>query len=497
MCLALGASRFRLAGGVALEGVLLSLAGAGLAVPVVGWLFAGVRTLQLPGGIAIELLDLGLDPAILGIVTASAAGVTLLVSLLASLFSFSTNVADALRSRGGSSSRVMSRPTRALLVTGQVAVAMVLVGGAALFARSVSAALSLNPAFDTTRTVTGSVYLGQYGYTPARAAAFFEDLRGRLRTNPAIRSVSVISFRGGMMSSGRLVVDDQPRRFASMVTFIGIDDRYFETIGVRVTRGRNFTADDREGSMLVAIVSESFGRAITGGGNPIGHRITMPWRRANRPADVLEIVGVVPDLITRVTTLQPLDMYTPMAQSGPDTGRTIVLRAASNADAARREAVGAIRQMDRAITVRPMQTIDEALAEQMGPQRLGARVMGALGVIAILLTALGSYVVAETTAVLRRREMGIRAALGARGAALARLVLLQTGRLVVAGLLLGLGLAWMAASTVRALLFHVQPLDPVTLASVAVLILLVSLAISLKPALRAARVDLAQVLREE
>jgi ABC-type antimicrobial peptide transport system permease subunit len=153
--------------------------------------------------------------------------------------------------------------------------------------------------------------------------------------------------------------------------------------------------------------------------------------------------------------------------------------------------------MDRLITVRPMLTIDERLAEQMGPQRLGAAVMGGLGFVAALLAALGSYVVAETTAVLRRREMGIRAALGARGTQLARMVLLQTGRLVGAGLVLGLGVAWLGTGTIRALLFRTAPLDPLILGGVAGLILLVSLAVSLKPALRTARVDLAGVLREE
>ncbi len=497
VCLALGASRVRLASSVALESLLLAAAGTVLAVPVARWLLAGVRGLQLPGGIDVEALDLGVDAGVLAAGAGCAALLTLLVALAASHIGFSASVADAIGWRGGSASRSPSRPTRTLLVTGQVAVALVLVGGAGLFARSVSAALSLNPGFDTTRIVTGSVSLGPHGYDAVRAASFFEDLGSRLRTNPAIRSVSTITSDSGMGAGGQLIVDTQRRSFASGVGFVAIDDRYFEAMGVRVTRGRNFTVDDREGSALVAIVSESFGRAIAGGGDPLGHTVTMPFRRINRPADVVQIVGVVPDLITTVSDLQPLRMYRPLAQSGTSTGRTVVVRATSGADAARRAVLGTIRQMDRLITVRPMLTIDERLAEQMGPQRLGAAVMGGLGFVAALLAALGSYVVAETTAVLRRREMGIRAALGARGTQLARMVLLQTGRLVGAGLVLGLGVAWLGTGTIRALLFRTAPLDPLILGGVAGLILLVSLAVSLKPALRTARVDLAGVLREE
>jgi ABC-type antimicrobial peptide transport system permease subunit len=223
----------------------------------------------------------------------------------------------------------------------------------------------------------------------------------------------------------------------------------------------------------------------------------MPYNKIGQPPDVLQVVGVVPDLITSVTTLEPLVMYTPIAQAPPNTYRTLVVRAAHHADAVRREVLGTIRQIDRGVTPAPMLTIDERLAAQMGPQRFGALVMGALGFIAVLLTLVGSYVVAESMAVLRRREMAIRAALGAKSVQLGVMVLAQTGRLVGFGLLCGLALAWMGASTIRALLFRIQPLDPITLASVAVLILLLSLAVSVKPALRVARVDLSRALREE
>lgn len=141
--------------------------------------------------------------------------------------------------------------------------------------------------------------------------------------------------------------------------------------------------------------------------------------------------------------------------------------------------------------------MQERLARQMSVQRFGAVVLGALGGIAVLLTILGTYVLAESMAALRMREMGVRAALGATRAQLAALVLLQTGRLVGAGLLAGLLLAWLGAGTIRAFMFRVQPLDPATLTVVASLILGLALLVSLRPALRAARVDLASVLRSE
>jgi predicted permease len=497
MCLALGASRTRLARGVAIEGAMLSLAGAALAVPVATWLFAGVRGFQLPGGVDIDALDLTMDVRVLAVAAGCAVASTILIALVAGAFGFSAEIADALRSRSGATPRLTRRRTRTLLVAGQVAVALVLITGAGLFARSLMATLSLNPGFDTGRIVSADVSLGSYGYTPVRATAFFEDLFERLSTNPAIRRASMTVGAGGMSIGGHLVIDGQPRELPSTVPFMAVDQHYFDTIGVRVLRGRRFSRDDTEQSLPAGIVSESFGRLIANAGSPTGHRITMPFSRPPAPPPVVEIVGVVPDLVTRVDTLEPLVLYRPLAQVPASTGRTIVLWAAADAVAARREAMGAVRRIDATVTPGPMLTIDEHLGRQMSAQRFGMTVLGALGVIAVLLTLLGTYVLAESMAVMRMREMGIRAALGASQRQLGTIVLAETGRLVGLGLLTGLVLASMGAGLIRALLFGVQPLDPATLAGVSAMILLLTLMVSLRPALRAASVDLARALKEE
>ena len=497
MCLALGASRARLARGVAFEGAMVSLAGATLALPIAQWLFAGLRTFQLPGRVDVDLLDLAVDLRALGLAVTCAVAATLLIALIAGAFGFSADIADALRSRAGATPRMTRRRTRALLIAGQVAVALVLLAGAGLFARSLMAALSLNPGFDTHRIVTGGVSLTSYGYTPIRATAFFDDLAARLRANPAIRFAAMSgSGAGGVTSANRLIIDGQPRENLT-VSFTAVDRHYFETIGAHIVKGRDFSRDDTEHSPLVGIASESFGRLIAYGGDPTGHRITMPFRRPPAPPPVVEIVGVVPDLITNVSTLEPLVLYVPLAQQAPSTSRTIVLRAAADPNAARREALSAIRQLDSTITPSPMITIDERIGTQMSAQRFGIVVLGVLGVIAVLLTVLGTYVLAESMAVMRMREMGIRAALGASRRQLAAIVLAETGRLIGFGLAVGLLLAWMGAGLIRAFLFRVQPFDPATLTGVSALILFLALVVSLRPALHAARVDLGHVLREE
>jgi ABC-type antimicrobial peptide transport system permease subunit len=148
------------------------------------------------------------------------------------------------------------------------------------------------------------------------------------------------------------------------------------------------------------------------------------------------------------------------------------------------------------VVPRPPLTLAQQIERQMGPQRFGRIVLGALGAIALLLTAMGTYVLSESMAVLRLREMGIRAALGATRRQLGGLVFAEVARLVGGGLIVGLILASSGASTIRAFLFEVQPFDPVTLLAAAFAILTLAFAVSLGPALYAARVDLGRVLRD-
>jgi putative ABC transport system permease protein len=173
------------------------------------------------------------------------------------------------------------------------------------------------------------------------------------------------------------------------------------------------------------------------------------------------------------------------------------MRAAGEPAAAMREALATARTLDSRVTLTNMMTLDEQIGRQMNPQRFGVYVLGALGGIALLQTVLGTYVVAQALVVRRRRELGIRAALGARNAHLRSLVLRDTARLVGIGLIAGLALAVAGARLIRSLLYQVEPLDPFILVSVAVAILGLALLVSLRPALAATRVDLTRVLRED
>jgi ABC-type antimicrobial peptide transport system permease subunit len=344
--------------------------------------------------------------------------------------------------------------------------------------------------------VTGSLALGPHGYTPDRAAVFFDELRERIERHPGIESVGYDDWEGGMSAGGTTHVNGVARRFPSMVNHIYIDERYFTTVGQPVLRGRDFTKTDGAMAPRVTIVSKSLGRLLAEGGDALGIRIRDYGSRRGQPADEIAVVGVVPDVITNFTVTEPLVMYLPFTQRSPDTSRRLTFRTSGDPAAVNREVLSTIKQIDPAVTAPALLTINDQLKRQMSAQQFGATVMGALGVIAAILTLLGTYVLAESMTVIRRREMGIRAALGATRRQLGSSVLRESAVLVGIGLIVGLGLAWLGANMIRSFLFQVQPLDIPTLSMVAAMILVLALAVSLRPAINATRVDLAKLLKD-
>jgi predicted permease len=496
MCLALGASRLRLASGIALEGAVLAAAGATLAVPLAWWLFGALRSYRLPGRVSIDRLSLGIDPGIILAAAAAAVAVTMLMALVAATTAFSANVADALRTRAGGTPRITRRRMRSGLVTAQVAMTLVLLAGAALFGKSLLAALRLNPGFDTARLVTADIPLSAAGYTRVRRQDFFAELVTRLDRTPSIDSAAMMQWQGGMTPNGVLTIDGLPRKFPSLVSYVAVDDRYFRTMGMPILRGRDFDPTDSITTPLVVIVSESFGRVLAEGADPLGHKIRETHSKIGEEPATTTIVGIVPDIVTNVSVLEPLVIYYSLAQQTLERP-SIVVKAAGDAARAKADVLAAVKDLDATLAPAPFMTMQEQIVRQMGPQGFGALVLGVLGAIAVFLTLLGAYVLAESMAAVRRREVGIRAALGATRASLSRLLIGETLRLVGIGIAAGLAIAWLGAGTIRAFLYQVEPLDWTALIMASAAVLVLTLAVSVRPVLRSSRADLAQVLRDE
>jgi predicted permease len=487
----------RLIRGVLLESVWLSCGGLLLAVPLTAGLLAAARTYELPGRISVDWLAMSVDARVALLAAAVVITATLVIGLMAAGVGLGGQVVDVLRGRSGATMRLSRRRTRQALIVAQVAVTMVLLIGTGLFARSVAAALRLNSAFAPADVVVTSLNVRGFDYGPAETTRFFQQVRDEVAALPSIDQVALQTGNGGMGGGGTVTFNGEKRQVPSFLAYVHIDERYFSTIGMPIVAGRDFASTDTEGAELVAVVSESLGRFIANGGNPLGMTITESFRRLDRTEpDVVRIVGVVPDLITSVNRLEPLAVYYTMRQRPPSASQTLHMRSKLGAGAVATEIRNIVDRIDPRVAPSAVTTLQDQIARQMAPQQFGAAVLGALATVALLLTLLGTYVIAETMAKARERELGVRAALGATARHLGGLILTESIVLIGLGLVGGLGLTWLAASTVEALLYQTEPFDLTAIGLATVAILGLALLVSARPALRAARVDIAGLLRE-
>jgi predicted permease len=485
VCLALGATRRRLVLGTAIEGAVMVFGAAVLAVPAAWWFIAGLQAFQLPGRVDISSLELT--------VTSAAITAALTTSLLAASVLTITggSLGLLLSGRGQRMLSVRNKPmtrSAAVLIIIQLAAAFVLLAGATVFLRSVVNALAINTNTALEKILTGRLLLPQE-YGDVQKNEFVESFRREMNANLGVQSVAVSQL---LAMTGELRVDDAPLRLGSPATIVAVDQAFFETMQLTLRAGRDFSSVDSEGAPLVGIVSESLAKSFRRQGTD-GRVVTLPF---GRPAASVRVVGTVSDLVTVITRLEPAVLYVPIRQH-KSRGRINVGIRCESVGAIRGHVLTTIKRMDCSAAVEGLLTLREQIARQVAPQRFAARLLTILGTIALLLTAIGSYVLAETMATLRMREMGIRAALGATKLQLAMMTLARTGRLVGVGVVLGGSCTWLGSSAVRTLSFKVELLDPVSILAVTGTICVVTICASVQPALRASRVDVAGVLRHE
>ncbi len=499
MRLAIGASRGRIIRQVLTESVLLSLIGAG-----VGLLFARWSTGALVRMIASDrtpvALDLALDSRLLLF--------TLLVSLATAIL-FGVGPAwravriepqEVLKGGGGSTHTLAALTNAKVLVVVQVGLSLVLVATAGLLLGTFRTLATSDPGFRPDGVILANIDWASSGLAePARAVAVREMLT-QLRASPGIvgATASVLTPVSGMGWNNFVSAEGYTpaRKDDNLVWFNGITDRYFGTLGTPILNGRDFTDADGPSAPKVAIVNRSFARRIFGETNPIGRQIIVP-ERPDKPGPPIEIVGLVGDARygSLRDTLSPT-VYLPMSQSEGFPSVTFSVRR----DASLTDAVARIISL--AGTVIPngslqISTLSGQVETSLAREKLLATLSGFFGGLALLLALIGLYGTMAYNVTRRRKEIGIRAALGATRAALIRLVAGEAGRMIVAGLLLG-GIATFAATRlVSSFLFGRTPLDPATLIISVVAVAGVALLAGALPAVMAVRQDPQSVLREE
>jgi putative ABC transport system permease protein len=501
---ALGASRGRLLRGFLVESAMLAAAGGVVGLGVAA---LGVRIIAAMDQAGIPLLDqTRLDPAVLLFAAAATAGSAIAFGLLPAWRSSRPDVVTGLRSATGrTTADAHRRRARGVLVIVEVALAVALLVGAGLVGRSLSALASVSLGFRTDEVQTYWLSLPDADYPIERRAVFVDELLSRLRAMPDVQSAATVfglplsGWNYYMSASERdgLRLDEADQERLSVQVRVVTPD-YFQTLGIPVVAGRAFQADDRRGREPVAIVSASAARAIWPDGEAVGGHFTVGSRMGLGGDRVGgRVVGVVGDVRDHgpASATRPT-LYVAYAQFPVDVF-AVVARARRDPLALAEPLRAATAEVDPNLPVFRAHSMTQLAENVVAQPRLYLALLALFAAIATALAAVGIYGVMAQNVAARRREIGIRLALGATRPAVVRLVVKGAMGLAVAGVSGGWLLAWFGRRLVSGLLFGVEPADATTYAGVAVLATVLSVAAAWLPARRAASVDPSASLRAE
>jgi predicted permease len=405
-------------------------------------------------------------------------------------------VVESLRA---SSSRVTHSPRlRQLLVVGQVAMTVVLLCGAALLVRTVTALTSVNHGFEQQGLLTLQVSLPGTRYPIERQVAFQQELLMAIRELPGVDSAGAASSLPviGAPRAGtrfhRLSTPVVPPTQMSSATIRVVTPGYFRTLRIPVLRGREFAHADDTNPAPGFIVNQEFVDRYLPNVDPLRESLMVRMRDENPYAPIIGVVGNVGEGSMR-SAPRPTIFYN---HSQLPLGPTLLVRT-DRAVATAEAVTSVIRRMDPNLVIRNVRTFEEAVAESLAQERLTALVSGGFAVSALLLASLGVYALLAFMVSERRREIGLRMALGADGGALIRSVVARGLRLVAIGSAVGVAFSLVALPSLRTLLFGVTPNDSETYALVLSLLMLVSGVASYLPARHAARVEPLVALRQD
>jgi predicted permease len=492
--LAIGASRASLVGMLLTESLLVfaigAAAGLGLAHLMTAFLTRAISIVPVP-----VALDLQLDWRVLAFTSSLALVTGLVTGVVPALQSTRTDLVTDLKTDANAPRR---QRLRHALTAAQIAFGLVLMILAGLLLRALGTATSVDPGVRVAGVDVASIELALGGYADDRASDVSDAISARLSAVPGVESVgaaTMIPLDGGGLGLGGLRRKGTTGPDATIdADWNIISTSYLPTLGIPITRGRNFDGTDRRGVGRVAIVNERLARRVFGDGNPLGQVLENGEFEPGRESSVepLTIVGVAKDAKYRWLGESPRDfIYVPLAQT--PTGRLsfFVRRRASLADSVSLQAPvrAALSAFDRHLPLTAFTPLTSVADTGLLPQRIAASLAGALGGVALLLSAIGVYGVTSYSVASRTRDIGVRMALGADPARVRRMVLGQALRITAIGGSLGVVMALLLSRLLAGLLFGVSPVDPVAFGVTIAALVAVVLAASLVPAQRAATVN--------
>ncbi|MGB7228602.1 MAG: ABC transporter permease, partial [Candidatus Acidiferrales bacterium] len=523
--LALGATRRRLIQQLVTEGLFLSFASGALGLILAPWIIRISIHYAQPTSV---VRDSNTTP------DARVLAFTLLVSILAgvaftvlpALRSSSPDILPSLKEGAPTSSRSQTLLQR-LLAVAQVGASFVLLIAAGLLFHRMHKILNADPGFDTKNVFIASINLTMQGYQkgndgPAnafriqdgetvngkRGELFYHELLDRLGRLPKVSSASLSTsippnpWPGGTLvfHPGEEPPQDVLRGQASQrglhVNIVNVSPHYFQTLGIPLMQGRDFDLRDDETTPGKAIVSRNLAERMWPGEDAIGKRISWPTLEGP-PRQPLEIVGVAADCkYLSLTEPAPLIMYVPLFQNYSGHA-TIALHTALPTGAALAELRHALADLDKTLPLFEAKTIQEQVAFSVWQQEMASSLIGAFGLLAVFLAALGLYGVIAHSVSQRTHEMGIRMALGAQRGQVLRMIIREGMLLTLTGLVTGIFASIALARFLGSLLFEINASDPATFLAVAALFAAVAFAACYIPARRAMRVDPMVALRWE
>lgn len=487
---ALGAGRWRIARQLVTESTLLGVAGGAAGLLLAVW---GKQVLASAGGgvLAASGPPAAIGGRVLAFGALASVALGLAMGLIPAVFRGRDPVGAALgeSSRGAAGGRRHALAGRAL-VTGQMALAVLLLVGAGLLGRTLVALEHTDMGYDASRDVL-SVYVtlpASYA-SPESQAGFFTGWLDRVRAIPGVRAAGAINiapWNGWNHAVVHVAGGD------SVIVPLGqVTDGYFASVGTRVVAGRAFTATDRAGSLPVAVVSQQLARAAWPGGDAIGQHI-----RIQDDATWRTVVGVAADVRENPAARLEAAVYEPAWQS-PQRWYEVLVRGDGDAMALLPAVRQSLRSIDPAIPAVGANTLDETRTASLARQRLPALFIGVFAGLALALAVLGMYGVIAYTVTLRTRELGIRAALGGSRSSILGLVVRDGLQMAVIGTVIGIGAAALGSRLLGALLYGVTAHDPLAFTGAAAVLLVASVAACLVPGRRAIRVAPVEALRTD
>src|SRR5690348_176849 len=504
---ALGASRSRIISQTLGENAVLGIIGilAGLFVARAGTsalLFAAPQDLATGLTFPLDGYVL-LFTAVIGIFA------VLIFGIVPAWHMSRTDPYNAMRESGRSATGSRGRRQfRSLLVSGELALGLILLAGTGLLLKSLARIGEVNPGFQPRGVMTAALTLPQTQYnTPEKQIAFFRDVVDRLSHASGVTAAGAgfpLPFAGGNASAsfrieGRPVPPGDPGPHGDIRY---VTPGYFTALGIRLLKGRLLTDEDRKGSEAVAIIDENLAREYWPNQDPIGKRLQ---RNSRDPRST--IIGVVGHI--RFNQLAGEESssegsqaatkgvyYFPIYQTEAPFG-FLIAKSAGNPEALGGVIRQAVRDSDANQPISDMKTMDARIAESLGPQRFAANLLAVFAGLAILLAAVGLYGLISYSVAQRTNEIGIRMALGARRSDVLRLILLQGARLALAGTTAGIVAGLALTRAMRSVLYGVSAADPLSFIGAALLLTIVALVACYIPARRAMRVDPMVALRYE